>query len=93
MIAATPAEGYAGCCEAIAALDLRPGLPRIAAPTLVIAGAEDPATPPVHAQAIAGEIPSARLCVLGGAAHLASVQQADAVTRLIADHLDSRRQT
>jgi 3-oxoadipate enol-lactonase len=93
MIAATPAEGYAGCCEAIAALDLRPDLPRIAAPTVVIAGAEDPATPLVHAQAIAGEIPSARLCVLDGAAHLASAQQADAVTRLIADHLDSRRQT
>ena len=28
MIAATPAEGYAGCCEAIAALDLRAGLLR-----------------------------------------------------------------
>jgi 3-oxoadipate enol-lactonase len=93
MIAATPAEGYAGCCEAIAALDLRPYLPRIDAPTLVIAGADDPATPPVHARAIADAIPAARLCVLDRAAHLASVQQADAVTRLIADHLDCRRQT
>jgi 3-oxoadipate enol-lactonase len=93
MIAATPAEGYASCCEAIAALDLRPELPRIAAPTLVIAGADDSATPPVHAHIIADAIPAARLRVLDGAAHLASVQQADAVTRLIADHLDSRRET
>ena len=42
MIAATPAEGYASCCEAIAGLDVRAGLPGVVAPTLVIAGAEDP---------------------------------------------------
>jgi 3-oxoadipate enol-lactonase len=70
-----------------------PALPRIDAPTLVIAGADDPATRPVHAQAISGLIPAARLRVLDGAAHLAGVQQATAVTRLIADHLDSRRET
>ena len=39
MLAATSDEGYAGCCEAIAAMDLRDGLRSIAAPTLVIAGA------------------------------------------------------
>jgi len=37
MIAGTASEGYAGCCEAIADLDVRAGLPGIAAPTLVIA--------------------------------------------------------
>ena len=46
-------EGYAGCCEAIAAMDLRPALPAITAPTLVIAGREDPATPPWHGAVIA----------------------------------------
>ena len=35
-------EGYAACCEAIAAMDLRGDLGRITAPTLVIAGAQDP---------------------------------------------------
>jgi hypothetical protein len=46
MIVATDPEGYASCCEAIAKLDLRRDLPRrITAPTLVISGAEDPATP------------------------------------------------
>ena len=43
MIAGTPAEGYAGCCEAITTLDVRDGLGSIAAPTLVISGAQDPA--------------------------------------------------
>ena len=44
ILAATPREGYAGCCEAIAEMDLIPDLPSIAAPTLVIAGEQDPAT-------------------------------------------------
>lgn len=82
----TPAEGYAGCCEAIAALDLRHQLARIRARTLVIAGAEDPATPPEHGEVIAGAVPDARLEVVPGAAHLASVERADAVTALVLEH-------
>ena len=39
MVAATPAEGYASCCEAIATMDQRADLPKITAPTLAIAGA------------------------------------------------------
>src|SRR5262249_51499474 len=50
-------EGYAGCCEAIAAMDLRPLLPSVTAPTLVIAGAEHPATPPWHGALIASSMP------------------------------------
>ena len=83
-------EGYAGCCEALAALDLRSALPRMAAPTLVIAGAEDRATPPAHAEAIAAAVPNARLELLDGAAHLASVQCPEPVTRLIDEHLARR---
>jgi 3-oxoadipate enol-lactonase len=80
---ALPDEGYAGCCEAIATMDLRPALHRITAPTLVVAGADDPATPPEHGQAIAAAIPGARFEVLPDAAHLASVEQAEAVTALL----------
>ena len=46
MLLATPAEGYAATCEALAAMDLGPDLGRVLAPTLVIAGADDPAAPP-----------------------------------------------
>jgi 3-oxoadipate enol-lactonase len=70
---ATDPEGYAGCCEAIAAMDLRPSLASITAPTLVIAAAEDPATPPWHGAVIASGIAGARLAVIRGAAHLANV--------------------
>ncbi len=90
MLCAVSADGYAGCCEALAALDLRSALPQIAAPTLVIAGAEDRATPPPHAEAITAAVPDARLELLGGAAHLASVQCPDAVTRLMDEHLTHR---
>ena len=42
----TPPEGYAGCCEAIRDADLRDRLGNVRAPTLVVAGADDPAAPP-----------------------------------------------
>jgi 3-oxoadipate enol-lactonase len=80
-------EGYAGCCEAIAAMDLRPVLGSVAARTLVIAGADDPATPPWHGAVIAAAIPGARLRVIRGAAHLANVSQAAEVTAALLAHL------
>jgi 3-oxoadipate enol-lactonase len=87
MISAIDGEGYAGCCEAIAAMDLRAGLPGITAPTLVVAGRQDPSIPPEHAEAIAAAVPGARLEILDPSAHLASVERAETVTSLIAEHL------
>jgi 3-carboxy-cis,cis-muconate cycloisomerase/3-oxoadipate enol-lactonase len=86
MLLATSEEGYAGCCEALAAMDLRAGLPAITAPTLVIAGADDLATPLARAEAIVAAIPKARLEVVAGAAHLANIEQPEQVTRLLLDH-------
>lgn len=79
----TDPAGYAGCCEAIAAMDLRADLSRITAPTLVLAGADDPATPPDHGAAIASLIRGARLQVIPATAHLATVEAADTVTRVL----------
>lgn len=89
MVAGTPAEGYAGCCEVIAAMDLRDDLSRISAPTLAIAGADDPATPPPHLEAIAGAVQDGRLLVVPDSAHLANAQQPEAVTRAVIDHLEN----
>ncbi|MEU7901489.1 3-oxoadipate enol-lactonase [Actinoplanes sp. NPDC049118] len=88
MVAATPAIGYAGACAAVEQMDLRPDLPGIRAPTLVVAGADDPATPPAHGAAIAAAVPGARLEVLADAAHLASFEQAATANRLILEALD-----
>ena len=80
-------EGYAGCIEAIADMDLRGELGAIRAPALVIAGAEDPATPPDHARLIQQGIAGARLVVVPRARHLANVERPAVITAEILDHL------
>jgi 3-oxoadipate enol-lactonase len=45
MLVGTPAAGYARCAAAIRDADLTGDLPRIAAPTLIVAGNHDPAIP------------------------------------------------
>jgi 3-oxoadipate enol-lactonase len=87
MLLATDPEGYAACCGAIERMDLRAALPAIAAPTLVMSGADDQAAPPEHQRALAEAIPSARLETLAPAAHIASVEQADEATGLMLGHL------
>jgi 3-oxoadipate enol-lactonase len=87
MLVACPPAGYAACCGAIERMDLRPALPGIAAPTLVVSGAEDAATPPALQAEIAAAIPGARYELVSPAAHLAAVEQPDTVNRLIEEHL------
>jgi 3-oxoadipate enol-lactonase len=89
MVAATPAAGYAGACAAIERMNLMTDLAAIRAPTLVLAGAQDPATPPAHGERIAAAIAGARLEVLDPGAHLVSWERADAVSDLIRKHLEA----
>jgi 3-oxoadipate enol-lactonase len=77
MLVSTPAEGYARCCEALRDWDVCGTLGAVGLPTLVVAGADDPSTPPADLEAIAGEIPGARLIVLDRARHLVNVERAD----------------
>ena len=88
MVAATPAEGYASCCEALAGLDLRDELGAIGAPTLVLSGSEDPANPPEDGRRIACAIPGARFEEIPDAAHLGNFEQPERVNRLILEHLE-----
>jgi 3-oxoadipate enol-lactonase len=89
MLHACPPEGYAGCCGVLERLDLREELGSIRAPTLVIAAAEDPSTPPAHSDAIAAGIAGATLEVLPHGAHLAAIERADEVAALILRHLEA----
>ena len=88
-VAGLDPQGYAGCCEAIAAMDQRSSLGRISAPTLVIAGAEDPATPPWHGARIASAVGRSRLRVIRGGSHMANVSQPGEVTAALLAHLTS----
>jgi 3-oxoadipate enol-lactonase/4-carboxymuconolactone decarboxylase len=86
MRAADP-EAYAACCDAIAAFDLRAELPGVSAPTLVVAGRQDPATPPSHGRELADGIPGASLTEVAHAAHLANVERPAPVLAALLGHL------
>lgn len=86
MLLGTPPEGYAACAAAIRDMDQRDALNRIATPTLVINGVQDPATPPEHGRYIAEHIRGARLVELE-TAHLSNVEAAPLFTRTVLDFL------
>jgi 3-oxoadipate enol-lactonase/4-carboxymuconolactone decarboxylase len=87
MLAAVDAESYAQCCEAIARMDQRADLGRVAAPTLAVAGADDPATPPQMLRELAEAIPGARCEVLEPASHIATVEAPAALVAALRAHL------
>ncbi|WP_326534675.1 alpha/beta fold hydrolase [Pseudorhodoferax sp.] len=65
--------------------DLRPRLPTITCPTLVLVGEADALTPPEHAREIAAAIPGAQLDTVAGAGHMLTLEQPAAVSeRLLA---------
>jgi 3-oxoadipate enol-lactonase len=87
MLLAAPPEDYALLCEAVGDWDFGDRLAEIDAPTVVLAGAEDPIVPPEQAEALAAGIPGARLVVLPGAAHLANVEQPEAFNAALVEAL------
>ncbi|MFJ1709487.1 4-carboxymuconolactone decarboxylase [Kitasatospora sp. NPDC088346] len=84
--AADPAA-YAACCQALATFDLRPQLPRITAPTLVVAGRADPAVPPGRTRELLDGIPEASLTQVAHTAHLANVERPAPVLAALLGHL------
>ena len=89
MFAATPLEGYLACGAAVRDMDHRELLPRISAPTLVIAGKHDPATPPEANEYISKHVAGARLALLD-AAHLSNIEQPQAYTKTVLEFLLGR---
>jgi 3-oxoadipate enol-lactonase len=87
MIRATPPRGYAGCCHAIAALDLTDRLAAITIPTCVIVGEDDPGTPVAASRAIHERIKGSRLEIIPSAAHIANVEQPEAFNRALTSFL------
>ena len=87
MLLRTDPEGYAGAAEAIAAADLTESTGRLTQPTLVLVGEQDLATPLASAHALRDAMPGARLVVIPDAAHIPTMQQADAVTAAMAGFL------
>jgi 3-oxoadipate enol-lactonase len=86
MMERTPAAGYAACCAAIRDMDQRDAVAVITAPTLVIAGTHDMATPPADGRYLAETIRDARYVELP-AAHLSNIELAPAFTAALVDFL------
>jgi 3-oxoadipate enol-lactonase len=87
-LVATDTETYARGCEAVSAWDFRAELSRIAAPTLVLAGAADEATPPEATELLASSIPGARRETIDGA-HLANVERPEQFSTAALAHLEA----
>jgi pimeloyl-ACP methyl ester carboxylesterase len=58
-------------------------LHRVAAPTLIIWGAEDRLIPPTYATDLAGRIPGSRVELVAGAGHMVTMERPDEVARLL----------
>ena len=83
MVRATPMDGYIACCQAIAKLNLTDRLPGISNPTLIVVGADDPATTVDMARTIHQRVAGSELVILKNAAHLSNLEQAEAFNEAV----------
>lgn len=90
IITGNQVSGIAGDLMAMADRpDSVPILKQIACPTLVIVGEADQTTPPADARLMAEAIPGARLGIILGAGHLASLEQPEAFNRAVLSFLET----
>ncbi len=90
-MAAMSVDGYAGCCMAISGMNLLENLNKITAPTLVIAGDQDIATPFIgHGDAIVARIPGAQSAHVAGA-HLPCLENPSAFATAVVTFLENLR--
>ena len=80
---------FATACRALAQVDLRAALPRIANPTLVVVGALDAATPPALAREVAAGIPNAKLVEIPGCGHCPPLERPEAFLDIVEPFLRS----
>ena len=83
----TPDEGYAACCEALGAMDLRDKLADITAPVLLVTAEQDASIPPETVIPLASAIPGAHLEIIENAAHLVTYSHPDVINPLLLAHL------
>lgn len=87
----TPVPGFAGCCEAIAKIDVLDRLKEIDCPALVMVGDQDHGTPPEMAKQIQANLRGSELLIIESAAHLSNVEQPAVFTRALIDFLGKQQ--
>jgi 3-oxoadipate enol-lactonase/4-carboxymuconolactone decarboxylase len=86
MLLATDPWGYAASAAALRDARAAEIAGRIACPTTVIVGERDIATPPAMAQALRAMIPGAELVTIPEAAHIPTLERAEAVNAALLGH-------
>jgi pimeloyl-ACP methyl ester carboxylesterase len=79
--------GYRAMALAFAELDLRPVLPTITVPTLLLWGEHDRRSPVPVAEAMHSQIPGSQLVVLPGVGHLGNLEASDAFNQAVRSFL------
>ena len=88
MVGSTGLEGYTGCASSVRDMAQSTMLLKIKAPTLIIAGKQDPATTVDHATVLNRLIDGSKLVVIDEAAHLSNIEQPDAFNRAVRGFID-----
>jgi pimeloyl-ACP methyl ester carboxylesterase len=89
LIADQPADATAAASLGMAERpDSRPDLPGIDVPALVITSTEDTLIPSSMSMPMADAIPGATLLVMEGAGHLSNLEQADAFSGALEEHVE-----
>ena len=81
--------GFAAGCRAIRDVDLTGRLGEVDAPTLVVVGSDDQATPPSYGREVAALIPGALYRELANVAHGPQLQSPDQFLAAIGPFLDA----
>ncbi|MCY9783710.1 alpha/beta fold hydrolase [Nocardiopsis sp. EMB25] len=92
MMRAVPPEGAAAALRGRARRpDHVPLLKRVSCPTLLVAGREDPFTPPELAEAMHVLVPDSVVEIVEGAAHLPNLERPDRFNEVLRRFLEQRR--
>ncbi|MFP4405278.1 3-oxoadipate enol-lactonase [Rhodosalinus sp.] len=89
MLIRQPAEGYAGCCAAIAGTDFYTPTSGLRLPALGIAGSDDGSTPADLVRETVELIPGAEFRLIRRAGHLPCVEQPEAYAEALTEFLVS----
>jgi len=89
-VAMCPPKGYVDTVRAIFTYDASGDLAKVRAPTLILIGDSDDATPMAESEFIRDGIPGSEIRVIPGAGHLTTIDNPDAVTAELAAFLDAQ---
>jgi len=86
-----PPETYRKAVHLLTTFDRREQLPKIAVPTLLVAGSDDRTAPPAIMEKMAQKIPGAEYALLEGCGHLGPMDQPEAFNAALGAFLERRK--